>query len=276
MSVERSVSKTKKRSLLLARQEPVWTRQGWHTHSLLSTISHFRWKNINTTLLTAHVKGRPCSTDCYCSIKDSDRRETCTSVHELLHIWEHIPQVCLEKPFKCMSMEVAHIIKWETKCLYKCWKIFCSRWKNSFIINECSKWEKYFPPNSSDYYKVQQFFKLDGNRRVAKCVLASILPQTPRDKWPPGSVFRAVPKQCCCLMEMWGIRFNRTRRRQSNPTPPTPWWTHQSAQTGNILLFQKNGKIKNTRVSRWGNICKNLVWWGHSILFLGLFSSCHL
>lgn len=114
-------------------------------------------------------------------------------------------------------------------------------------------------------------FKLETNRRVS----ASILPKTPRDRWPPGSVFRAVPKQSCRLMEMWGICFNRTRRRLSNPTPPTPRWTRQCAQTGNILLFQKNGKIRNTRVSRWGNTCKNLVWWGHSILFRAFFFPCH-
>lgn len=175
----------------------------------------------------------------------------------------HTAQVCSGTPSKKLSpYEEADL------------NIPLKSWRICVIIEvNAAKWTTIFPQTGSNCYKMQPL--LLSNWRGTRDQQRAFQPQFFRGphQWPPGSVFRVVPKQSCRLMEMWGICLSRTRRRLSNPTPPTPQWTRQSAQTGNILLFQKNGKIRNTRVSDGGTHVQ--TWFDEVTPFcLALFSSC--
>lgn len=77
---------------------------------------------------------------------------------------------------------------------------------------------------------------------------ASTLPQTPRHYWPPGSIFRGVPKQSCCLMEMVNLlQQNQTSTEQ--PDPPDSLVNPGAYSNRKHFPLQKNFKIRNTLVS---------------------------
>lgn len=275
---ERSVSKTKKRSFLLARQEPVWTWQGRHTPSLYHLLYHVSGGNIKTRLLTAHVRGRPrFKTLLLCSITGWQEEKHMHELHKLQHICVHILQVCLGMPLTFTSVRNRYKQMRDTQkyvsTVYRFWQMFNI---SGSVQDRKNSYQRHQPISCHETHGARwtvretaiASVKSKRNRGAAKGVAASGRLQTPRRQWPPGSFFSAVPKNKLPFDGDVGNLLQQNQTSAEQPDPPTPPWTHQSAQTGNILLFQRDGKIRSMNVSNRGTHVK--TWFDEVILFTWL------